>query len=48
MLVLSATVPSGVLAARVGMTTRVVGSGLSSSASSALPNPEDCRKSASA
>ena len=42
------SVPSAVLAAGVGVTIKTLGSGLASSASSALPKPEVSRKSASA
>ncbi len=45
---LSAAVPWGVLLPNVGVTMRVSGRGLSLSASSALPNPESLRNSASA
>ena len=48
MAALSVSVPSGVLASSVGVTMRVSGRGLSVSASSALPNPESSRNSASA
>ena len=45
---LSVSRPSGVLAATAGVTTKVSGSGLSSSASKALPKPEAARNCVSA
>jgi len=42
---LRASVPSAVLALKLGVTMSVSGSGLSFNASSALPNPEFSRKS---